>query len=176
MPAGAINVVAADDVGQNGGVIVVVPPRQAIAQAAAGALFGRGHDVELQRRVGHDHGADVAANHDHPPAPPDSALPFHHPRPNTGHGRHLRHGGVYFRPAQIPGDVLAVEPDGVLPAVVFVAQRQHVEVNAVGQGRQRRLIVQRHVVANGGQRQRAIHAAGIEVEIAQAQGQKKAQR
>ena len=93
--------VAADNVGQNGSVIVVVmTTREAVAQAAAGALFGRGDDVELQRRVGHDHGADVAANHDHPPAPPDSALPFHHPRPNTGHGRHpvsYTHLDVYKR-------------------------------------------------------------------------------
>ena len=143
--------------------------------AAAGALVRRGVEINFQIGVGQHHRANVAPQHNHPPALGNGA---HLGRENLAHpfvGRHLRNVGVHLGGANGPSDILAVQQHGALSAIVEV-RRKHVNLHRLGQLRYGRF------VGHGGAPQErrecdgAIHDAGVETQIIESAGQQRAHR
>ena len=64
----AVELVPALHVGQNDDVAVGMTLLLPVEPAAAGALLGGGGDIQFEGGIGHDDGADIPADHDHPAA------------------------------------------------------------------------------------------------------------
>ena len=137
--------------------------------AAARALFERGFEIDLERRVGHDDVADVAPHHHDLSAQADRALLRAHHLAHRRVARRQRHLPLDLRAAQLPSDILPVDQDGVLPAVGG-CRRQHQDLQFAGQRGQRRSVARIDPALDGSPRQRAVHRAGVEIEVAEPAG------
>ena len=98
-------------------VIGRFPPRQALAIAPLGPRLDRRVEIDFQRRVGQDNGADVTADHDHPPGLGNAALLVDERPPYRPMLGHLRHVDVHFGTANVPGDISPLGFDGVLSSI-----------------------------------------------------------
>ena len=87
----------------------------------------------------------------------------------------MRHLLINLGPAQIPCHILAIDSDGIL-APIGNCRRLDVDIEVARQLRRRWLIAGIDAMPERSSGQRAIHHAGIEVEVAQPLRQQLAQR
>ena len=162
--ARGVGVVAVADLALDGGELGVDARLGQLPPAADGAAGGVGVDEELHVRVREDRGPDVAAVHHHAPAPaPQLLLPGDHQPAHRGMDRDLRRGRADLAGADVAGDVRAVQEHG--------AVGPERDVGVAQQRDERRLVAGGDARAERLQRERAVHGAGVEEDVAEAGGE-----
>ena len=127
-----------------------------LVEAALRAHLAGGSQVDLHRRVGQHHRADVPAVHDHALAAGDFPLEVDQTFAHRAHGGDLRGGGGGFGRADALGHVLAVEEHALHAVAEFHAQVGR--ARGLGDGLRAAMAVLGHVQAHG-----AIHRAGVQI-------------
>ncbi len=127
---------------------------------APGAHFGSGIQVDLHLRVGEHDGADVAAFHHHRLGRADAPLLFAHGAPHARSQRDFRSGFADARLADGRGHVLAVQEHGGFA-------RRELDARFFGELLQAMQIVEIYADAQGPQRHRPVHRAGVDIRESQ---------
>ncbi len=123
---------------------------------------GGGGDVKFEGGVGHDDGADVAADHDDLAAQPKLSLAAYQFGSHFFVAGDEGDVGVYVWGAEFPGCVLPVEDGGVLTAVSFPSRRFNIYLDGVGEVGDGRFILHSYSFFKRGQSYCPIHTARIE--------------
>ena len=115
--------------------------------------------------MGKDHGANIAALHDHSAPSAQLLLKADHPRTNGGPNAHARCGVGHGLIADQAGHILAIEENAIVPICGFEK-----DGGLGGEGLESLAFVQRNSCAQGLQGEGAIHGAALDVEQAKMPG------
>ena len=136
----------------------------------AGPLLNGSIEVDLEIRLRQNDGANVPPHHDDATSSPNSPLLLREGLAYARVGRDGRDVGVHLRPADMPGDVLTIGADSILPPIVNRGPGD-VNLDSLGESGDGLLIGDVDPVLKSNPGDGPVHGTCVEVSVAQELGQ-----